>query len=436
MSPTSGSGLWTPITAGAGGGGIGIAQPIPYTLLSLDRFARVMGINPAHFWGASAPNVDPAVMPVVQNCSAIWFKYSWQDTDRVGRLDLAQEIAIAEQNIADAIGYWPAPTWISEDRLPYPRPYMPEMFASGTDVRNRPKSINATYGRIVQSGRRAVSLIGTATTGGGSLAYTDEDGDGLIETATITLATTLTDTCGIKVYQNGTDGDPDWEIREVRSKSISGGILTIVLDAWLLIDPELYEALPTTDTPDLVDIGVTTYFVASVDVYREYADTSGNDAAEFHWEPDYISCAESEDGCEEITQEGCLRIRDSNEGIVVPIPNGNSWSVYREPDYVKLWYLAGDWDIKRPSCPVLSSFWAQTIAWLAASRVERVFCQCGNVESLHNWLMVDLAHNETGSSFFNTTEMIGNPFGTRRGEIAAWRRIARLVKKRASIALA
>jgi hypothetical protein len=313
---------------------------------------------------------------------------------------------------------------------------MPEMFANGTDVRGRPKSVNASWGKIVQPGRRAVSLIGTATQVGGSLSYTDEDGDGLYETATIILPTVLTNTCGIKVYFYGTGGDPDWEVREVRSKTISGGFLTILVDAWLLIDPDLYEELPTTDTPDLVDIGTTVNFVTSVDVYREYADTSNNDSAEFHWEPDYISCAESEDGCEEITQNGCLRVRDSNEGIGVPVPNENTWSVYREPDYVKLWYLAGDWDIKNPSCPVLSQFWAQTIAWLAASRVERQFCQCGNVESLHVWLMTDLAMNAENTSFFNTTQMIENPFGTRRGEIAAWRRIMKLVRKRANVALA
>jgi hypothetical protein len=50
MSPISGSGTMTPITGGVPGAGTDI-QPFPYTLLSIYRYARIMGITPLHFAG-------------------------------------------------------------------------------------------------------------------------------------------------------------------------------------------------------------------------------------------------------------------------------------------------------------------------------------------------------------------------------------------------
>lgn len=444
--PTSGSGVGTPIVP-SGLIVSGLAQPIPYTLLSLARYAKVMGINPAHFWGSSAPNVDPQVMPVSAACSAIWFKYDWQDSDRVGRYSICQEILNAEQDIAAAIGYWPAPMWIAEEQVRYERPYRREFFGYGADVRGQFKGIDSRWGRIVSTGRRAVSLIGTATTGAASLIYSDLDSDGLYETAEITLPTTLTDVNEIKVYFYGMDGDPDWEIREPRSKEITGGNVVIIFDAWLLIDPDLYEFLPTSDGNSLIDIGTTANFVTAVDVYREYIDESLA-PCEFYWEPSYVGCLETDEACDPVTQDGCLRIRNAKSGILSPVPAtysggvwelGCSWDGNREPDYLNIWYYAGDVDNKYKrgmSLNPLSDFWAQTIAWLATARLSRPVCACGNLESLTEWLRTDLSKNTRELSFFNPPGALDNPFGTRAGEVAAWRRIGKLVQKRPSVALA
>lgn len=444
--PTFGSGTMTPL------GGLvssDLAQPLPYTLLSLARYAKIMGINPSHFWGAAALNVDPQVMPLSSSCTAIWYKYEWQDVDRVARYTIANEISNAERDIAEAIGYWPAPTWIADERIPYERYHRREYFTYGFDIRGRFKPVTARWGRIINVGRRAVSLVGTATSAGGTLVYTDEDSDGLYETATIVVATTLTDVNEIKVYFYNMDGDPDWEIREPRSKVISGGFVTIVFDAWLLIDPDLYEFLPTSDGNTLIDIGVTTNFVNAVDVYREYVDTS-QAATELYWEPDYSTCDESEEPCEPDEQDGCLRIRDEKTGILVPIPaeydsTGGTWSMAdewtgrHEPDYVKVWYYAGEVDNKYKrslSLNPLSDFWAQTIAWLATARLPRPLCTCGNLESLTEWLRTDLSLNSRDNSFFMPESLMANPFGPRGGEVATWRRISKLVKKRQSFAMA
>lgn len=425
-----------------------LAQALPYTLLSLQRYARLMGVNPVHFAGATGVSLNPQVYPLSGSCDAVWFKYPWQANEQASRHELAEAIRDAEGELADVVGYWPAPVWIAKEVRAYPRPHRRYAFGDALTVRGQYKSVKARWGKVVEAGRRAVSLVGTATTAGGTLVYSDEDGDGLSETATITLATTLTEACEIKPFFAGEGGAQEWEVRPVRSVAISGGNVVIVLDSWLLIDPELYEEAPQDDgSPSAIDISTTANFVTSVDVYREYTDFA-QASAEFYWEPKpysvspvttCVACSGS--GCEQcqfITQTGCLHIRDVETGIVVPAPatydsaNGHwdaaNWEECREPDQVKLWYRAGEISeryLRGLTCDPLSDWWAQTIAWLATARLEHPFCACGSSGTRAAHLREDLAHvGET--SHLLAEEMLTNPFGTRRGEVQAWQRVSRL----------
>jgi len=438
----------TPIGGGAPVG-LSLAQPLPLTLLSLHRYAKVMGINPAHFWGASGPNLDPQVMPVSASCSSVWFQYAWQDFDRVSRYDIAFEIANAEQDITKLLGYWPAPTWTEDERVVQIRPYRREYYGIGTDIRGQMKKTESAFGRVIETGRRAVSLIGTATVAGGSLVYSDEDADGFYETATVTFPTTLTDAREIKLYHSNAGGDPQWEIRDPRSKVITGGNVVMVFDAWLFINPDLYEFLPDSLGNTLIDLGVVMNFVTTVDIYREYSDPT-QAAVVFYWEPEAIDCGLTDEACDPVSQDGCLRIYDHKNGILTPVPasydsvDGNwdmatSWTGSREPDYMTIYYKSGDvsQEYERGfTTDPMSNFWAQTIAWLATSRLQRPVCACGNYAALAEWLMMDTKENRPEVSFFTPDEISRNPFGTRNGEIAAYRRIQKLVRKRPAVALA
>ena len=63
------------------------------TLLSLDRYAKVMGINPAHFNGGA----NAAIFPVKSNrCQDIIPQYGWQYSDHTGREDIGEAIAVAD----------------------------------------------------------------------------------------------------------------------------------------------------------------------------------------------------------------------------------------------------------------------------------------------------------------------------------------------------
>lgn len=422
-----------------------IAQPLKYTLLSLPYYAQIMGISPVHFQGAHAGAVFPVIPPA---CNDLWPRYSWQSSDRVSHEDLARSVYDAEQDIARVLGYWPAPKWAAQEIHKYPRHHRRDVYRfGGRNVRGQDCSINAKWGKIIAPGRRATTLVGIATVAAGTLVYSDEDLDGFYETATIQLPTTFTDVCELKVYHHGTNAHMAWEIRPYRSKSISAGTVTFVFDSWLFIDPDLQSAYPTTAGFGAIDISTTDNYVTSVDVYREYNNITEISAV-LLWEPTPSArlvctlcggagCA----ACALTEQNGCLHVRDPENGIIVPQAatydsddeewDGECFTVCRDPDLVQLWYYSGDYDeyyLTGQSCEPLSNYLAHPIAWMATARLERPFCSCANVTALAQHLREDLARVGEVSNTL-TMEELSNPFGTRRGEIMAWRRIGQQAEK-------
>jgi hypothetical protein len=442
----SGGTQGTPIQPGSPTG-FDIAEPLKFTHLSLPYYAKIMGISPVHFQGA----ITNTVFPITRNsCQDLWPRYSWQSSDRVSHEDLSRAIYDAEQEIAQVLHHFVAPTWVAQEVHRFPLFYRRDLFKRGAlNNRGARASLRTKWGKVIAPGQRDLTPIGTATVTGNSLAYTDEDGDGFAETATVELATTLTDACEIKVYFSETGGAQEWEIREPRSKSISNGTVTLVFDSWLFINPDLQSTYPTNEGFTAIDISTITNYVSSVDVYREFNDTTETSAT-FYWEPDppatNVFCGTCGGvGCEACvltTQDGCLYIRNAELGEVVPQPatysvsdtqwGGAAFTVCRDPDMVKLWYYAGQYDnrfLTGQSCQPLANDMARTIANLATARLERPFCSCANVTALAEHLRVDLAH--AGEvSFQIPPEDLSNPFGTRRGEIMAWRKISKLTPRR------
>jgi hypothetical protein len=452
--PSSGGTTGAPVSGGAGTG-LSIAQPLTRTLLSLGRYAQIMGLNPAHFAGGFGQTIFP-----VDGCEDVWPRHSWQSADRLSHEELANTIHGVEEDIASILGYYPAPQWIAKEMHPYPSHYRPDAFGFGLNARGLYKSVIAKHGKFITAGQRGVSLVGTATTTGGSLSYTDEDGDGQVDTATITLATTLTDACEINTYFADQSGDPEWEIRPARSKTISGGNVVLVYDSWLFIDPDIVSAYPTTAGFSGVDITTVANYVTSVDIYREYTDFT-QQSAEFSWEPKpnnllFTTFCTSCGGtgcvtCQNTIQNGCLHIRDVDRGILVPVPatydatdarwEEDQWTECREPDTVKVWYYAGDLSerfLREVDCDPLAMHFAQAIAWMATARLERPPCGCNNIRSMFAALRRDLAFVGSGEgegSYNVSFDELDNPFGTRRGEIQAWRRIRKLVERIPDFAL-
>lgn len=427
------------------------------TLLPLDTFAQIMGINPAHFSGG----YTDTIMGIIASCSAVWWQHAWQASDRVSREDLAIEIATAEREVAEVLGFWPAPHWIENEVHMFPRHHRRDVIDFGLNIRGYRKSVIAKWGKFIEQGQRAVELVGTPSDAGGDMVFSDEDGDGFDETVTLTVnLTTVYDSCQYKVYFANRDGARQWEIRPRRSVDITAGVLTITLWAWQVIDPDQWEALPNKDEGvNAINLTEDVY-VTSVDVYREYNDPTAL-SARFFWEPELeritvLGCpncgsttGSSCPTCSLTYQDGCAFVRDVHRGIVVPTPatyddsdarwEEDTFTICREPDQVKINYYAGDIDdryLSGETCDPMPLYWAQAVTWLAATRVERPFCMCSNVQAMQARLRVDLAQaNPDGPNYFLPLEEARNPFGTRRGEVMAWKRLRLLSTVRARAAV-
>ncbi len=430
------------------------------TILSLDRYARILGVNPAHF-NQLGTGDDDVPMPFEARCKDVWFQHDWQNSDRVGRDDLARQIETAEEDIASSLGFWPGPVWIEKEVHPFPRHFYRDVYDSGLNVRWQRKSIQPRWSKLIEAGRRAVTFIANAEELGGELTYSDEDGDGYEETATITVPTTETQPCEIKAYWPDEDGDPEFEIRDPRSVSIVGGTATLVFFSWQLVPLDLWEAFPTVNNPLApLKINDPANRLTEVDVYREFSDFS-QPSSQFFWEnrprnihPLFDAQCNNCNGngcpaCSLESLDGCLFVRDVDLGIAVPVPasfdeESQSWSEQnfvncRAPDQTKIWYRAGELDEKflsGRSCEPLKQKWAEAIAWLATARLYRPFCSCGTVEKFQSNMRRDLAKTEPdGTSYVTTEADLDNPFGTRKGEVMAWRRVNKLARIRPHVAV-
>lgn len=419
------------------------------TLLSLDRFAEIMGVNPMHFNGAVAPDIDGQPMPVDNSCTALWYRYAWQANDRVSWEDLAREIANAEQELEEYLGYPLAPRWVTNEPHIYPRGQHRELYGNGYDLRGQPKTVQLDKGKVLQGGQRASDVVEA----GVALVFSDDDGDGFEETVTVTvtLPATVTDLREVKIYYPGESGDPTWEIRPARTKSLSGTTCTMTFWSWQFITPGNFNRFPTVAGLDAVNISTpSSVCVATVDVYREYNDFT-EPGVVFYWENVCNACSGSSCPiCGYSSQNGCLLQKDPADGVVWVKPGTYSatneqwqdvdtWVENVEPDLLAAHYYAGaQSDRYRASLewsPMPNDL-ARAVAYMTVARLEREFCNCGNVGSLTDYLRNDLARNERGGVSYTTPfELLENPLGTRRGEVMAFQLLKQPGKRVANVAV-
>jgi hypothetical protein len=408
-----------------------MARASRYTLTPLDTYARLLGISPVHFNGAAGATVWP------DNGEAqdIWQQYPWQlKTEVLSRDELALAIYNAEMDIRNVLGYAVAPEYYAGEKQTYPKFYRKNAnFVTGLNPRGAGKSVITRFGKVLSSGRR----VSTALANDHSVTFSDEDGDGWSELATIQLTTDI-DPSEIFIYFAGKNGDRSWEIRPVKTKTVSSGTITITADSWLFINPALWEHRPTTTDPSPIDVTTTSNFVTMVDLYRVYIDTT-TVSAQFIWEPTGSCHCGQCSSCVNTTQNGCLAIRDAETGIVVPQPasynsgwSNDSYTIDRDPDQVTLWYQAGHQSedyLNGFSAEPLDDYLATAVMWLATARLDKPLTGDGLLGNRVVGLQRDMTQNSRDKFFVLNiqTDVFTNPFGTLTGEYKAWQRIARLM---------
>jgi len=407
------------------------------TLLPIDRWAAILGINPLH-WAQVTSDFMPQT-----SCAKVYKQFDWQESDAIGREAIAQAIDEAERMIAREVGYTLLPTWQIDERVNTVQPAMLDLInTGGRDVQGFRQSVQTRWGQYISGGIEAKTLIDADA----AVVYTDQDGDGYFETATVTVATTVTEPCEIAVYFPAESGADEWEVRPLRSVTITGGVATIVMYRQQLVLPELWEAF----NPTAVDGDDNANFLTEVDVYRHWNDPQQQ--VQLLWSPldGYCGCGgDSCTDCTLSTQYGCLTAKSYRLGIVTYHPAtwdadddefvSASYAESRNPDRLRLWYYAGLQDTKR-TCPTLQMdpSWERAVTYLSLMFLDREVCGCSNLQSLtQHWreeLNYDSSSQAASARYQLAERVLGNPFGMTRGAILAWN-LARETKLGRSVKL-
>ncbi len=400
-----------------------VHREFPRTLLPIDRWAQLLGIDPRHF-----RQVETAKKPN-SSCAQVWKQYSWQEADMVGRFDVADAILQAEKTIAQYVGYSLLPKWEVDERQQAPKPGNLELLRRHShDARGFHLSVNARKGHFVEGGVETKTLIEAAA----AIVFTDRDGDGYFETATITVATTVTDDEEIAVFYPDEDGVDRWEIRPLNTVSIAGGVATITCWRHQLVLPELVEAL----NPTAVDGDSADGFLTTVDVYRRHNNPDGQ--LTLIWDPNVHFCGSCGSTtttccpvCGQTTQDGCLMPQDYRTSRLMyraaTFEDGEfttaEFTCNRNPDQLLLNYRAGleDKTLDQPKLRMAPE-WERAVAYYALALLDRPVCGCAPLEGLSNHWRRDMAEiGETGRQVNDA--LLNNPLGTTRAAVKAWNMI-------------
>lgn len=411
-----------------------MARASTKTLLPLDRWAAILGLEPRHFNGMVT------VARPKRACHEVWLQYAWQASDRVGREDVAQAIAQAESDVIEALGYYPLPQWIDGEVVR--TAYALDRTLVGSSGLDNPRglfrSVQAAMGHIISGGVQSKTNIGTATRSepaapGDTMVLTDVDGDSYAEIARITLPTTVTDTNEVRCYFAGHNQEDEWEIRPLHAVTIAGGNVVIDVDRHLLVHPALWEALNAAE----VDGDLVTNFELTVEVYQVANDPSQQ--AQMQWErvPNDCDCGSTTcASCAWGTQWACLQTRDPRLGIVTYQPatwnvttgqyDAAALAVDRQPERVRLYYMAGyEWPRAARSWQQMDPLLERIITYYSVTLLDRPICSCDNVQTFIARWNEDVAL--VGDSRYQVgARDLACPWGTRAGAVWAWKQIQKM----------
>lgn len=409
--------------------------------LPLDQWREEIGYHPWHFWGIS----DVDHFPLTSKCNSLVYEYGWQMADQAGRDDIRKAIMDAEQILYDNLNYWPAPVY-TEATFPWPKYQDVNLFRNGRmDPRGNWISVQLNEGMVQAIGVETLTLIQA----GAALVWSDEDGDGVQETFTITQATSVTDPDEIAIYfatADRLDEDDElsarWRIEPVHVR-ITGGNAVIKGKRWLCVKPTIYQVAGNTPINPMTAAS----FITTADVYRKYTKMDGlnstsDSQSALIWEskPCCWGCtnpANSTDPASEGWVTGRSGIRNAESGLVTAAEavydvSTGTWAslcdctnACGEPDKVLIRYLAG--------MPLDFHGWMAKnmrtlVSRLACAEMTRRICACDTANrEWSNWQQ-DVSRTGGPEEYQINLDALNNPLGTRRGHIWAWNQIKGLAR--------
>lgn len=402
-------------------------------LLPLDTFRQLMGFHPWHFWQLAGQSV-----PVSSECNTLVYQHPWQAADTRARSDILTAIETAEARLREYLGYPVAPQYVSTTLA------TPQYLATGmtrygyTGADGQWLTVQLPDGYVQAIGSESLTLIGNA-----AVTASDLDNDGVKESWTATIATTVTDTAQIAAYfvaadrWDGSAVSDKWRVQPI-TVTISGGTATITGRRWLLVRPVLLEGLAVTAT----DLDATTdaNFASTLAIYQRTTGSAGQATLIYDTQPwPGWCCTGSGDNSADpgATATGTARmaINDSRRGIVhyggaTLNAETDEWvstacGCYAPPQRLSINYLAGVPLVNGQMSPT----WATIVARLAAAELARPICACESANrELYRW-QEDLSRTGgNNDAVFGAISQddLNNPFGPRRGGIYAYRQVTNL----------
>ncbi len=319
---------------------------------------------------------------------------------------IAQSLTVAVETATPHLGFYPRPVYLTE-RVPLRR---------GVPLERQP--LRTRFKHVQAFGQRAVTLIEA----GAAVTYSDSDGDGINDRATITVVTALTDPDEIKLFFRVSDGAPGaaddlYEI-EPTTVSISGGSATITVHRALLVKPSTIWDVPYSidggnyDSKNAASTTDANDFVTAVDVYRVYTDsTNAVQLVADNYYLDYPPAA-----TETLVSASGL-LKDSQAGTFMVRPAATCY--YRYFEAVEIKYLAG----------------LSLVRGRMHTVAERALVRLANADMPHLPASVteppqsrwSYDHDPASKDNLLSPTDLNNPFGIRRGHVDAWRDLSTLV---------
>lgn len=399
------------------------------TSLSLFEWGEIIGLSP--YWLQQIGD-DVPVRGSVQNvgCEHVFFEKSWQAYEFLGRFEVLEAIAQAEQLFADIVGYWPAPVYIVDERHSYPRHYdrqFPIRYGMRA-VSGQFKAIQTKYGQVKQVGTETLTSLGDFP-----VVLSDETGSGIDDTFTIAaIVPSGTLPAAIAAFFVSADrAGLSLEESEIKplTVSIAGVNATITGHVSLLVLPEL-QLKVAPDTLSAID---TAIYASDVTIYTREVDIT--DTGSLMWS-NLLPCEQPP--CEATLTTACFGVRDLETGWLEPV--AAAWDetteqfnaaypccVGRDPDRVAVNYYAG---YSRQTNGKMNSKMARIIALLATGLLPNRLCGCSRADARLYYYRT-LPTDEKSNLLIPraTMEAAGNALGNMtRGACESWRLMEPLIQ--------
>ncbi len=369
------------------------------TLLSLDEWAAIMEVSPFE--------VNQIGKGITYHreaqCETVFYQSSWQ-MQFISRDEVASAISKAEHALANILNFWPAPKYIRGETIPYPR----STWSSTPDYmtpRGEWKPVKTRYQYIQALGTQSRTLIEADA----MFVSTDEDGDGVLDTFTLTVATTETDASILALYYSASDRytplSEVWQIRPVQVE-ISGGNAIFTGALAQITVPELWRK----PSPERLDAAtpLTTY-VDTLDVYKVETDSSNIGTA--YWDG-YVGQVGTSSGA---IDSGTI-VNEDELGYFRPqIGLCGLWGY--APTRLSVNYLAG---YPRQADGSMSEPFATMVTYLSCAYMPAKKCGCERSDQIFYWWRSFPSDGEEGRRPMIPQEIANCPFPPTRGGIYAW----------------